>query len=263
MDLNLKGKSVVITAGSKGLGKATALEFAKEGAHVIISSRNEEELAKTKHEIEKETGNKNVHFLVCDITKVDDIKQMVNEAVERFGMVDVLINNAGGPPTGTFDQMTDEDWLYAFELNLLSFIRTIREVLPYMKKQQHGHIINFASSSIKQPIDNLILSNTFRTGIVGLAKSLSQELASDNILINTVGPGRISTDRLAQLDGIRAEKQGKTIEEIKLETEATIPLGRYGEPSEFAKMVVFLASGANTYVTGQSFVIDGGMVKAF
>nr|WP_170295448.1 SDR family oxidoreductase [Chengkuizengella sediminis] len=259
----MKGKSVVITAGSKGLGKATALEFAKEGAHVIISSRNEEELAKTKHEIEKETGNKNVHFLVCDITKVDDIKQMVNEAVERFGMVDVLINNAGGPPTGTFDQMTDEDWLYAFELNLLSFIRTIREVLPYMKKQQHGHIINFASSSIKQPIDNLILSNTFRTGIVGLAKSLSQELASDNILINTVGPGRISTDRLAQLDGIRAEKQGKTIEEIKLETEATIPLGRYGEPSEFAKMVVFLASGANTYVTGQSFVIDGGMVKAF
>ncbi|NBI30707.1 SDR family oxidoreductase [Chengkuizengella marina] len=263
MDLNLKGKSVIITAGSKGLGKATALEFAKEGAYVIISSRNEEELAKTKHDIEKETGNKNVHFLVCDITKIDDIKRMVNKAVESFGTVDVLINNAGGPPAGTFDQMTDEDWLYAFELNLLSFIRTIREVLPYMKKQQHGHIINFASSSIKQPIDNLILSNTFRTGIVGLAKSLSQELASDNILINTVGPGRIGTDRLAQLDGILAEKQGKTIEEIKSGIEASIPLGRYGEPSEFAKMVVFLASGANTYVTGQSFVIDGGMVKAY
>jgi 3-oxoacyl-[acyl-carrier protein] reductase len=262
MDLQLKGKSVVVLASSKGLGKAISMEFAKEGAHVLISSRSKDELEKTKAEIQEVSGNQQIEYQVCDVTKKEDIEQLIQKAVDWNGTVDVLINNAGGPPAGTFDQFSDGDWQKAFELNLLSFTRTIREVLPSMKQQQQGRIINVASSSIKQTLDNLILSNTFRAGIVGLAKSLSQELASDNILINTVGPGRIATDRVAELDEKRADKLGMSVEELKKESEQSIPMGRYGEPEEFAKSVVFLASGANTYLTGQSLVIDGGLVKA-
>ncbi|SEH41943.1 3-oxoacyl-[acyl-carrier protein] reductase [Halobacillus karajensis] len=262
MDLQLKGKSVVVLASSKGLGKAISMEFAKEGAHVLISSRNQEELENTKAEIQDVSGNQKVEYQVCDVTKKDDIEQLVQKAIEWNGKVDVLVNNAGGPPAGTFDQFSDEDWQRAFELNLLSFTRTIREVLPSMKEQQQGRIVNIASSSIKQTLDNLILSNTFRAGIVGLAKGLSQELASDNILINTVGPGRIATDRVAALDEKRAKKLGTSVEELKKKTEQSIPMGRYGEPEEFAKAIVFLASGANTYLTGQSLVVDGGLVKA-
>lgn len=262
MDLNLNNKSVVVTAASKGLGKATALEFAKEGANVFISSRNEKLLQETQEEIQEQTGNQNIDYVVCDITRPDSIKGLMSQAAEKNGTIDVLVNNAGGPPAGTFDKFDDEAWQKAFELNLLSFVRTIREVLPYMRKQQRGHIINFASSSIKQTLDNLLLSNTFRAGIVGLAKSLSQELAGDNILINTVGPGRIATDRVAQLDEMRAQKLNVSYQELREKTEKSIPIGRYGQPEEFAKMAVFLCSGSNTYVTGQSFVIDGGMVKA-
>ncbi|TLS37241.1 SDR family oxidoreductase [Pseudalkalibacillus caeni] len=262
MDFKLEGKSVLVIAASKGLGKATALQFAKEGAHVMISSRSEEELQKAVSEIKEESGNKNVNHVVCDITKPEEIKQMVQKATEQNGTIDILVNNAGGPPAGTFEKFQDEDWQNAFELNLLSFIRVIREVLPYMKKQREGRIVNIASSSIKQTLDNLILSNTFRAGIAGLAKSLSQELAPYNILINTVGPGKIATDRVAELDQANAEKAGLSAEDVRAKSENSIPMGRYGEPEEFAKAVVFLGSGANTYLTGQSIVVDGGMVKA-
>ncbi|UOR11548.1 SDR family oxidoreductase [Halobacillus amylolyticus] len=262
MDLGLKGKSAVITAASKGLGKATALEFAKEGAHILISSRDETELQKTQAEIKKISGNPHIEYTVCDVMNAEEIQQLARKAVSLNGTIDVLVNNAGGPPAGTFEDFEDEDWSRAFELNLLSFVRTIREVLPSMKKQQSGRIINIASSSIKQTLDNLILSNTFRAGIVGLSKSLSQELARDNILINTVGPGRIATDRVASLDEKNAEKLGMTSEEIRKKAEQSIPIGRYGEPEEFARAVVFLASEGNTYLTGQSLVVDGGLVKA-
>ncbi|MGM7700405.1 SDR family oxidoreductase [Pseudalkalibacillus sp. Hm43] len=262
MDLQLKGKSVIVTAGSKGLGKATAMEFAKEGAHVLIASRNEQQLQQAKEEIFKETRNEHVDYVICDITDPDQINHLGDYAVERNGTVDVLINNAGGPPAGRFEDMRDEDWQKAFELNLLSFVRLTRKVIPHMQKQQSGRIVNFASSSIKQPLDNLILSNTFRAGIVGLAKSLSQELAEYQILVNTIGPGRIATDRVAELDEIRAGKLGIPLEEHVDNTAKKIPLQRYGTPEEFAKMVVFLGSGANTYITGQSLLVDGGMVKA-
>ncbi|WP_270180742.1 SDR family oxidoreductase [Alkalihalobacillus sp. CinArs1] len=262
MDLGLKGKSVVVTAASKGLGKATALAFAREGARVIISSRNSEELQKACEDIIAVTHNENVSYHVCDVKKAEDITDLMNVAVEKNGSIDVLINNAGGPPAGGFEQFSDEDWQSAFELNLLSFVRTSRAAIPHMQKAGGGRIVNIASSSIKQSLDNLILSNTFRAGIVGLAKSLSQEYAEDNILVNTVGPGRIATERVEQLDGIRADKLGVAVEELKAQTEQSIPIKRYGEPDEFAKMLVFLGSDANTYVTGQSFVVDGGLVKA-
>lgn len=262
MDLHLKGKSVIVSASSKGLGRATAEQFAKEGAHVLISSRNEEELKKSAANIKEVSGNENVRYHVCDITSPEDIMQLVQAAVDWNGTVDVLINNAGGPPAGTFDSFSDDEWQQAYELNLLSFVRLIREVLPHMRENGGGRIVNFASSSIKQTLDNLILSNTFRAGIVGLSKSLSQELASDHILINTVGPGRIATDRVAELDHIRAKNVDVSYEEIREQTEASIPMGRYGRPEEFAKLVVFLSSGANTYITGQSLLVDGGLVKA-
>ncbi|MGG1686008.1 SDR family oxidoreductase [Pseudalkalibacillus sp. NRS-1564] len=262
MDLNLEGKTVVVTAASKGLGKALALAFAKEGANVILSSRSEEELKKACEEMVAETGNDQVTFQVCDVTKADEIKQLMTFAAETYGSVDVLINNAGGPPAGKFEDFSDEDWQNAFELNLLSFVRTSRAAIPFMKEQGWGRIVNIASSSIKQSLDNLILSNTFRAGIVGLAKSLSQEYAEHNILVNTVGPGRIGTDRVEQLDQIKADQLGMDVTDLKGQAELSILMKRYGEPDEFAKTVVFLASGANTYMTGQSLVVDGGLVKA-
>ena len=158
--------------------------------------------------------------------------------------------------------MTDEDWYYAFELNLLSYVRFIREVVPGMKDQQSGRIINLASSSVKQPIPGLILSNTFRPGVVGLSKTLSEELAPYNILVNTVSPGSIATDRIQSLNQTRADKQGVSIEEVERKAKSSIPLGRYGEVSEFGKVVAFLASDVSSYITGSSLLIDGGSVKS-
>jgi len=262
MDLGLQGKTVIVTAASKGLGKEAAKQFAAEGACVLMASRSEAELQKATIEIQKATGNTQVKYSVCDMTDAQAIEQMIANAASQFGTVDVLVNNSGGPPAGTFNDFNDEDWQGAFELNLLSFIRTIRGVLPYMKQAGGGRIVNIASSSFKQPIDGLTLSNTFRTAVVGLAKSLSQELAPDNILINTVGPGRIATDRVAHLDQTIAEQKGMAIEKVKQNSERQIPLGRYGKPVEFAKMLVFLCSESNSYTTGQALLVDGGLVKA-
>lgn len=260
MDLGMKGKTAIVLAASKGLGKAIAEKLAEEGVNVVIASRDEQALQKTAEDIQAITDSK-ILFKKCDIKQANDIKALVEYTIEHFNTIDILVNNAGGPPAGNFDDIDDENWQHAFELNLLSFVRAIRSVLPYMRKNG-GRILNIASSSFKQPIDGLILSNTFRTGIVGLSKSLSQELAKDKILINTLGPGTIETDRVLELSQVQAEKQGVPIEEILQRGEKSIPLGRYGQPEEFAKMAVFLCSDANSYVTGQAFLVDGGKVSA-
>ncbi|QUG40816.1 SDR family oxidoreductase [Psychrobacillus sp. INOP01] len=262
MDLGLKNKRVIVTASSKGLGKATALQFAKEGAKVMISSRNEEELQVTLEEIKSNSGNQEVYYTICDMTKNSDIEQLFNEAKEKLGGIDILVNNVGGPVAGGFAQVTDEDWGVAFEKNLLSYIRTIRLALPHMKQQNFGRIVNISSSSTKEVLDGLILSNTFRSGMVGLSKSIAREYAGNNILINTVGPGRIQTDRVTELDQIAADKKEVSIEEVREGFKQLIPIGRYGEPAEFANIIAFLCSEANTYMTGQSLVVDGGMLKA-
>lgn len=261
MDLNVKQKTALILASSSGLGKAIAQELANEGANVMLTSRSEDKLKKAKEEIEK-TAVGSVSYTVCDITEAQSIGNLVKQTREVFGPISILVNNAGGPPAGSFEDFTDEDWQHAFELTLLSFIRTIREVLPDLK-QYGGHILNNASSSIKQPIDGLLLSNVFRMGIAGLAKSLSQELAPYSILVNTIGAGRIETDRLKELDQARAEKEGRTKEEVTEQIVSGIPFGRYGKPEEFARVAAFLVSGANTYLTGQNLLVDGGMVKSF
>jgi 3-oxoacyl-[acyl-carrier protein] reductase len=262
MDLGLKGKGVIVLASSSGLGKAAALEFAREDANVMLFSSNEDKLAQAAKEIKAET-NKEVFYTVGNITDANDIKRLVKNAIDQFGTIDVLINNTGGPPAGTFKDFSDEDWQNAYNLTLLSFIRSIREVVPYMQQQGGGKIVNLTSSSVKRVLDNLILSNTFRMGVVGLTKTLSQELAKDNILVNVVAPGRIATDRTKYLDTVKANKLGLTSEDVEQQSIKEIPLGRYGIPGEFAKMLVFLCSEANTYITGQTVLVDGGLVKAF
>lgn len=264
MDLGLSGKKVLVLASSKGLGKAIASEFVREGAEVLITSRDAENLLQAAQDIKIEVGGNHPgpHTHVCDITSAEEIEELFEATVEKLSGIDILINNAGGPPAGSFMQFEDKDWMKAFELNLLSFIRASRLAIPHMKEAGAGRILNIASSSIKQPIDGLILSNTFRTGIAGLSKSLANEYAGENILVNTLGPGRIGTGRVDELDELQATRRGLSKEEVRAEVETMIPAGRYGTPEEFARTAVFLASFANTYVTGQSFVVDGGYVKA-
>lgn len=261
MDLGLQGKNALVLAASKGLGRAIATELAREGARVMISSRDEDALAKTAAEIREGTGAEVDHH-AADLTRASDVESLIRLTTERFGGVDALVTNTGGPPAGDFDDFGDDAWSEAFESILLSLIRAVRGVLPGMRERGGGRIVCVASSSVKQPINGLILSNTFRAGLAGLAKSLSAELAPDGILVNTLGPGRILTERSAGLDTARAEKLGVSVEEVRAEMSASIPLGRYGSPEEFAKVAAFLASPANGYVTGQAILVDGGMVRA-
>ena len=261
MDLGLTGQVALVTAASKGLGRATATVLAAEGARVMISSRGEEQLAATAAQIAEETGAE-VVYCPADVSNAADVSRLLAETERRLGGVHVLINNAGGPPAGRFDSFDDDAWQSAFELNLLSSVRLIRGVLPAMRARSYGRIVNVASSSIKQPLDNLILSNSFRLAVVGLAKTLASELAGDGVLINTVAPGRIATDRGAAHDASRAAATGSSVEQVRAQSQKAIPLGRYGEPEEFGRVAGFLASGANTYVTGQALLVDGGMVKA-
>lgn len=260
MDLGLKGKKALVMASSQGLGKAIAEQFILEGTDVMLASRNESRLKEVAEELNRLQGGK-ADYICCDITNPEDISRTVKHTAEMFGGLDILVNNAGGPPAGSFEDMKDEDWQQSFELNLLSYIRLIREALPYLKKKG-GRIINIASSSIREPIPGLILSNTFRLGIVGLSKTIADEFAKYNILVNTVGPGRISTDRVEHLDKANAERAGVSVEEMKAHSKKSIPLGRDGKPEEFAKIVVFLASEGNTYMTGSTFIVDGGKLRS-
>lgn len=262
MELGLKNKSVIVMASSAGLGKAIAMEFCREEANVMLFSSSEEKLINAQNNIFEETGIKPSYF-VGDIRKQEDIKKLVDTTVEKFGGVYALVNNTGGPPAGTFDKFDDEAWQKAYDLTLLSYIRAIREVIPHMKEAGGGKIICSTSSSIKHVLDNLILSNTFRMGVQGMAKTLSSELGKDNILVNVIGPGRIGTDRIAYLDSVRAGKANTTIEKVEEEANKKIPLGRYGKPSEYGQLAVFLCAETNTYITGQSILVDGGMVKSY
>lgn len=260
VELNLAGKIALVAASSQGLGFAIAERLVKEGANVVISGREEGKLRKKTAELES-IGIGKAAYHITDLTKAEDIKRLAAFTAAKFGGIDILVNNAGGPPAGSFESFTDEAWQESFELNLLSYVRLIREALPHLKRQG-GKILNIASSSIKEPIPGLILSNTFRTGIIGLSKTLASELAPYNILINTIAPGRIATDRVKHLDQVNADKLGVDRETIETNAKAAIPLKRYGTPAEFANVAAFLLSDANTYMTGSAFLVDGGMVKS-
>jgi 3-oxoacyl-[acyl-carrier protein] reductase len=200
--------------------------------------------------------------LEADVTKPDDIERLFTAAVEQFGGVDVLVTNAGGPPAGTFDRFTDEDWQRAFELTLMSSVRLIRRAIPEMRARGGGSIVVMTSSSIKQPIPNLLLSNVMRSGVAALAKTLADELTGDNIRVNTLVPGRIATQRIEELDRANAERQGVDVETVTRQQLGNIPMGRYGDPEEFAAGAVFLASDAASYITGATLQVDGGMIRS-
>ena len=262
MDLQLSGKVAMVAASSRGLGRACAIGLAREGVKVSLAARSAETLAKVADEIREETGG-DVLMVPTDVTQGDQIQRWADQTLARYGGVDILVTNAGGPPHGVWeDFLNDEAWTQAFELNMLSTIRMIRAVVPSMRERGGGRILNIQSTSVKAPISNLILSNTIRPGVAGLAKSLSRELAGDNILVNTVCPGAIYTDRLRSGTLDRAQRAGITEEEAIAERTGAIPLKRFGTPEEFANMVVFLASGRASYVTGSTIMVDGGSFSA-
>lgn len=260
MDLKLAGKVALVTAASRGIGKAIATELSREGARVIICSRDQSQIEKVAREMERETEEKVTPFVV-DVSRLDDIQSLMTHVEKEYGQLDILVCNAGGPPGGPFEAFDDAAWQSAFETNLLSVVRLVRESLPLMK-DRGARILAVASSSVKVPIPGLILSNVMRAGVAGLMKTLANELAPYGILVNTVCPGRIATDRIEELDQAKATQEGKSVDEVKRANEQQIPLGRYGEPEEFARVTAFLASEANSYVTGSTLMIDGGMVQA-
>ncbi|MEM7112707.1 MAG: SDR family oxidoreductase [Chloroflexota bacterium] len=261
MKLGLKGKRAVILAASRGLGYASALGLAEEGCDLIICSRSQERADEAAAKIREQTGA-NVTAVSADVSQKADIEAVVTACIEAYGGLEIAVHNAGGPPAGGFNTTSDAAWNKAFEQNLMSFVWFSRAAVPHMKEAGYGRILTIASSSIKQPIPNLILSNAMRTGILGTAKTMSQELAKDNILVNVVSPGTIATERITELYEANAAKTGKSVDEIAKAGVAAIPMGRLGRPEEFANMVVFLASEAASYITGSVMMVDGGVVRA-
>jgi 3-oxoacyl-[acyl-carrier protein] reductase len=260
MDLGLKGKIVVVGGASKGIGKATALGFAREGAKVTVCARDPDMLQGTAEEIRRETGAE-VLAVPGDLSQGEATERLIDETVEHFGTIHVLVANTGGPPLGGFDKMSDAEWENAFALNFLSTVRLIRKALPHMEKQQWGRIISVMSMSVKEPIDGLILSNGVRPAVVGMAKTLSREVGKYNITVNTVLPGRILTDRLKSAVTARAQRASASFEEALKESAADVPLRRLGDPQEMANVIVFLASAAASYVSGVSIQVDGGLIR--
>lgn len=252
MDLGLTDKVAFVAASSQGLGKAVALELAQEGARVIINGRNKETLEKTKLVIE-EQSNTEVLALVGDLSVSSERKQIIDEALKTFGSVDVLVTNTGGPPSGKFETFAEEDWDNAYRTLLGSAVGLIKGFLPGMKKKHWGRIIAISSQAVKQPVNNLILSNSVRASVAGLIKTLSNELAQFNITVNSVLPGYTETDRLKHL--IQSNPS------FESSAKAEIPLGRFGKPEEFAAAVTFLASERSSFITGISLPVDGGWVK--
>ena len=261
MDTGLKDKTVLITASSMGIGKAVAEMFAEEGCKIAISSRSKENLLSTAAEL-KEKYAIEPFWSVCDLNKQKDIENTFAAVSAHFGNVDILINNCGGPVPGLFQQLEEEDWNNAYEQVLLSAVRFSRLVLPGMMANNWGRIINLTSISVKQPVDNLILSNSLRAGVTGFTKSLSNEVAKFKITVNNVAPGMTLTRRLYELAVVEAKEKGKSHEEILVEMAKQVPLNRLARPEEIASVVVFLASKQASYVTGVTIQVDGGYVKS-
>jgi len=260
MDLGLQGRVAMVLASSKGLGRAIALGFAREGARVTICARGQEALDETKRQIEDETGVE-ILALTLDVSLRESHTKLVEETLSCFGQIDVLVNNSGGPPAGNPLTLPDSSWQEALDLNLLSTVFMTKEVIPHMMPRRWGRVINLTSYSVKQPIDGLVLSNMARAGVVGFAKTLASEVAPHNITINNVCPGVFSTDRHHELARGRAQKLGSDLEEYLAQQASSIPVKRFGEPAELADLVVFLSSERASYITGTTIQIDGGLVR--
>jgi 3-oxoacyl-[acyl-carrier protein] reductase len=261
MDLKLTGRRALVLAASRGLGYATALGLAKEGVSLVICSRDEGRIQEAATKIREATGAR-VEAVAADVATAEEAARLVAHAVATLGGLDIVVHNAGGPPAGDFLSMTDVQWQKAFDQNMMSLVRLVNAAVPELKKAGGGRIITIASSSIKQPIPGLVLSNALRTGVWGLVKTLARELGPSGILINLVAPGRIQTERIEELDQAMAGRRGVDVSQVKKESVASIPLGRLGTPEEFANMLVFLASDAGRYISGQAIIVDGGATAA-
>jgi len=258
MDLGIQNKVAVVFAASKGLGKAAAQALAKEGCRVAICSRDEKNIYQTAEEIQSET-NAEIFPFVVNVDNADQIKDFLKAVRNKWNTIDILVNNAGGPPVKTFDETTDEEWEKYFNITLLSVIRAIREVLPAMKKQKWGRIINITSISVKEPIMGLIYSNSLRLAVVGLAKTLSREFGPDGITVHNVAPGYHRTAGLERIVKKRVEN-GDVAEDVYKEWEQGIPVRKIGEPEDLAALITFLASEKAHYMTGNTIPVDGGRV---
>jgi 3-oxoacyl-[acyl-carrier protein] reductase len=261
MDLGLQGARVLVTAASKGLGAATARRFSMEGARVVISSRTFDKLQETASAINSETGNP-VFTHAADVTDPEAVKRLVANAAEMLGGLDILVTNAGGPPAGTFDDHDLATWEKATHLTLLSAVSLIKAALPYLRQSSRPAILTITSVSVKQPVSNLTLSNAIRPSVIGLTKTLSLELGSENIRVNSILPGTTDTERIADLAEARARKNGTTPDEERTKMGQDTPLGRIGTPGEFANAAVFLCSPAAGFITGVSLPVDGGAIRA-
>lgn len=253
MDLGIQNRVALVLASSKGLGKAVAIELAKEGAKVIICGTDEEALAETQKEIESISFNK-VLSIKCDLTDELQRKKLVEQSVKAFGNIEILVTNTGGPASGTFEDFNLEEWKHIYNLLFLSAVDIIKQVLPGMKEKGFGRILTITSITVKQAADNLISSNAVRTSLVGLVKSLSNEVAKYGITVNNLLPGYTNTNRLKQL-----VEKNPMVNQIA----ETIPMKRFGKPSEFAAAAAFLVSDRASYITGQSLAVDGGWIKGY
>jgi 3-oxoacyl-[acyl-carrier protein] reductase len=259
VDLGLKGKVAVVAASSAGIGRAAAEAFAGEGCRVVVNGRHGESLHHTAEEIRSSTGAE-VEEVVGDVSRSEDCRQLVDRAVARFGGIDALVTNAGGPPSKPFDQLSDEDWERAFDLTLMSNVHLIREALPHLRRTR-GAIVNVTSYVVKQPDKVMVLSDTLRIGVVALSKAISEECAADGVRLNNVAPGLIWTDRQKQLTEVQAEREGISFDEALKGRESSVPLKRFGTPKEMGDTIAFLCSPAAGYITGQTLLIDGGLAK--
>ncbi len=266
MDLGLRGRVAMVGGASQGIGRATAKMLAAEGCRVVMAARGEAALAESvsalKASLANSPGGGAVIAVPCDMSSPADIKRLVARTVAEFGGIDIIVNNAGGPPLGTFEQHDDEAWRKAFDTNLMSVVWMVRESLPYLKQSAQGRIINITSTAVKEPIEGLILSNSVRLGTTGLAKTLSRELGPHGITVNNVGPGLTLTDRIRPLFETQAKAQGRSFDDVRAEREARIPVRRLGLPEDVAAMIVFLASAQARQISGQTILVDGGATGA-
>ena|SRR5436190_4347186 len=261
MDLGLNNKIALVAAASRGLGRAVAEELAAEGASVVICARKQETIERVANEIAALIDAR-VVGVAADVSKPDDITRLVQSTIDHFGRIDILVTNSGGPPAGPFEAFDLEQWEAATRLLLYSSVNLARAVLPGMKERRWGRILNITSIAVKQPVDNLILSNSLRAGVTGFARTLANEVAQFGITVNNIMPGYTRTERVQELAHMMAVKQGITTEEFVTRWEQEIPMRRIGEPREFAALAAFLVSERASFITGTSIPVDGGWIKS-